>query len=113
MLKMKHRDEAITPDDDEQRIRDDERQRVLAELRDGGSDVDGDWRTTPPTSDEPRFADPARGAAVADVPAPRSPPTPARGRSTTRATPGRHRSSSRPIATRSCSSGRGSPRTSS
>jgi hypothetical protein len=51
MLRMKHQEEPT----DEARIRDDERRRVMAELRDGGRD--SDWRTTPPPVDD-RVDDP-------------------------------------------------------
>jgi hypothetical protein len=67
MLKMKHRGEATSTEHDEQRIREDERRRVMDELR--GEDrtaTDGDWRTTPPAFDEPRH-DAPRPAARRDV----------------------------------------------
>ena len=48
MLKLKHREEAFSPDTDEQRIREDERRRVMEELRgEGRATDDEDWRTTP------------------------------------------------------------------
>jgi hypothetical protein len=59
MLKMKHREEASSTDIDEQQIREDERRRVMSELR--GEDRtagEDDWRTTPPAFDEPRVDDP-------------------------------------------------------
>jgi hypothetical protein len=59
MLKMKHRQEATSTEHDEQSIREDERRRVMEELR--GEDrtaADGDWRTTPPAFDEPHYDDP-------------------------------------------------------
>jgi len=65
MLRMKHREEANSTEHDEQRIREDERRRVMEELREdrGHDGGDGDWRTTPPRSDEARYDDPARAAA--------------------------------------------------
>jgi hypothetical protein len=68
MLKMKHREEASSPDTDEQRIREDERRRVIEEMRgkDRGATADDDWRTTPPPFDEPRFDGPRDGRATAD-----------------------------------------------
>jgi hypothetical protein len=62
MLKMKHRAEAT---DMEERIREDERRRVMAEMRGndsaGSTTADDDWLTTPPATDEPRFDDPRDG----------------------------------------------------
>jgi hypothetical protein len=63
MLKMKHREESTTAEHDEQRIREDERRRVMDELRgedDRTDRTDEDWRTTPPAFDEPRYDDPVR-----------------------------------------------------
>jgi hypothetical protein len=66
MLKIKHREEATGTEHDEQRIREDERRRVMGEVRGGDRAADdGDWRTTPPAFDEPRYDDPGR-AGVAD-----------------------------------------------
>ncbi len=70
MLKMKHREEATSTERNEQEIRDDERRRVMDELR-GEEHADEDWRTTPPTFDEPRYDAPARDdrrATVAEDP---------------------------------------------
>jgi hypothetical protein len=71
MLKMKHREEATSTEHDEQRIREDERRRVMDELRGEDRSADGDWRTTPPAFNEPRYGDPGRadrGDRVADDP---------------------------------------------
>jgi hypothetical protein len=53
MLRMKHRDDTV----DEARIRDDERRRVMAEMRGDGPVTDEDWRTTPPPVED-RVDDP-------------------------------------------------------
>ena len=66
MLKMKHREEATSTERDEQRIREDERRRVMDELRGDDAPADEDWRTTPPAFDEPRYDDPARDGVAAD-----------------------------------------------
>jgi hypothetical protein len=67
MLRLKHREDTASTERDEQRIREDERRRVMEELRGGEAPSDEDWRTTPPTFDEPRYDDPARPRdAVAD-----------------------------------------------
>ena len=59
MLKMKHRQEATSPEHDERSIREDERRRVMEELRgEERTAADGDWRTTPPAFDEPHYDDP-------------------------------------------------------
>jgi hypothetical protein len=85
MLNRRHPDEASDTGrsvDDEERIRDDERRRVLAELADTGSDDDNsddrrpagddaDWRTSPPPADESPV-DPSI-ATVGPAPAPVDP----------------------------------------
>jgi hypothetical protein len=62
MLRMKHREEASRQEIDEGRIREDERSRVMAELRGDGRQTapaaPGDVLTTPPDADEPRLDDP-------------------------------------------------------
>ncbi len=62
MLKMKHREEAeaTSTERDERQIREDERRRVMDELRGDDGAADEDWRTTPPAFDEPRYDDPVR-----------------------------------------------------
>jgi len=68
MLKLKHREEVT-----EERIREDERRKVMSELHGNGradrhDDMDGDWRNTPPAADEPRFDDPRDRADDRDDP---------------------------------------------